>query len=164
MIGPTKSEEGASLLGLVLSVVLLLVLGVGAFYGYGKLDSDKPRVSLGESSKLSVDSSVVSSTLRMDLSGANAVRNSPSASGIDIARTDGSCVSWKLVGKDMLRASALNASTEGQEFSTVSSGVATGNFSLTQDSVTLDLRYSNGQSINERVPRASTSQGGGPCW
>lgn len=164
-----KSEDGASLIGLVVSVVLLLILGGGAIYGYGQLDSNKPSGTLAQSSKLSVDSSVVSSTLRMDLSGASSIQNRAGSDGINIARSDGSCVSWKFTRNssgtvDLSRASALNAPTSDRDLSVVASGAASGNLSLAQNEVNLAMYYSNGQAIDEQVPYTKTSQGGGSCW
>jgi len=164
----SRTEDGASLLGLIVSVVLILVVCGGAFYGYTNHNGESKPEGLGEKAKGSVDTSVVSSTLRMDLTGANAVQLGSSGQSLKVAKSDGSCVYWTIGsaaagGKELQRSAAFGMKAETSTLAPVTTGIRSGAFGSSTGSTTLKLNYSGGQEFSDQVPYNGNGQGG-ECW
>lgn len=162
-----QNQEGASLLGVIVAVVLILVIGGGAFYGILQFNKDSED-SKDRGARSSVDTSLISSTLRMDLSGAKAARVASEGQRLDIARVDGSCVSWKIApgasGSDeLLRASSMNGAPISGDDSSVTDGVSSGSFGTDSSSASVSLKFAAGHSFDDKINFSNSGNGGG-CW
>jgi len=164
-----RNQEGASLLGVIISVVLILVVGGGAFYGILQYDGSKGNGgSKDRGARSSVDTSLIGSTLRMDMSGAKAARTTSAGQGLEIARIDGSCVSWKISqgasgSKELLRASSMSGLPSNGESSSVTDGVSGGSFEVDSSSASISLQFTAGHSFEDKVNFDNGGNGGG-CW
>jgi len=163
-----RTEEGASLVGLIVAIVLVVLIGGGAFYGYQSIDRDKSGTNKDLGTKTRVDSSLVGNTLRLDMSGAKAARTEAGGQRIDIARIDGSCVSWKIVpdgtgSKQLMRASNIDTSAVAEQGAIVTQGIAAGQFSSTSSSVSVHLSYQSSPDFDDQV-NFQNGQDGGGCW
>lgn len=162
------NEDGASLLGLIVAVVLILIVGGGAFYGYTNIDKNGKSQPIVDDAKNSIDTSVVSSAFRMDVAGANAVQLGDGGQSLDIAKGDGTCIHWEISSgaskaRELQRSTAFGMNAKSSTLGSVSTGIESGSFGATSDSATLDLSYSGGQSFNQQMKFSGNGQGG-DCW
>lgn len=163
-----KAEEGVSLVGVVFSVVLILLVGGGAVYGYSAFSRDEKSGNERDSSTVSVDRSIIRSTLQTDVSGASALQ-SPSSESLRIARADGSCVDWKILpasdgSKTLMRAASFNSPANASSGSDVTRKFQSGSFSVAPGRVDLRLNYTEESSLSESVNVSTTNSDGGVCW
>jgi len=164
-----RGQEGVSLIGVVVSVVLILVVGGGAFYGILQFNSSQSgSVSRDRGARSNVDTSLIGSTLRMDMSGAKAARAASVGQNLDIALANGGCVSWRIGSglngsKELSRTSILEGQTPSDDASTVTDGVSDGNFASDSNSVSISLHFTAGHNFEDKISFNNGGNGGG-CW
>jgi len=165
----SRSQEGASLIGVIVSAVLILVVGGGAFYGIAHFNSSQSDSdSKDRGARSSVDTSLISSTLRMDMSGARAARVAAEGQDLDLSLANGGCVSWNIDpgingSKVLSRASSLQGQASSDDVSTVTDGVSDGKFAADGTSVSVSLQFTAGHSFDDKISFNNGGNGGG-CW
>ena len=162
-----RSEGGFNIVEMV--VAMALFVAVGGSFVYATIVMEDARVQSGEQTKAVISQGGISNSFRSDISGAKALKLNETATSLNVAKADGSCVRWTIErapgaeSSSVLRASSTTGPADGRG-SALSEDLQGGSLSLSSTKASLQLNYNAGSTLSESVKLNLAGADGGACW